>query len=60
MTSQALRDAVLKDTADFYNGVHQGTLPAVSFVKPSALNDGHPASSKFSIFEAFVRKIRTE
>ena len=49
MTSQALCDAVLKDTADFYNGVHQGTLPAVSFVKPSALNDGHPASSKFSI-----------
>jgi phospholipase C len=60
MTSEALRDAVLKDTADFYNDLHNGTLPAVSFVKPSGLNDGHPASSKFSIFEAFVRKIVTE
>jgi phospholipase C len=60
MTSETLRDAVLKDTADFYNDVHDGTLPAVSFVKPSGLNDGHPASSKFSIFEAFVRKIVTE
>jgi phospholipase C len=60
MTNPTLRDAVLKDTADFYNDVRDGTLPAVSFVKPSALNDGHPASSKFSIFEAFVRKIITE
>ena len=34
-----------------------GTLPAVSWVKPSTFNDGHPASSKFSIFEAFARKI---
>jgi phospholipase C len=60
MTSETLRDAVLKDTADFYNDIHDGTLPAVSFVKPSGLNDGHPASSKFSIFEAFVRKIVNE
>src|SRR5579863_1856789 len=60
MTNQALRDEVLKDTADFYNDIHDGTLPAVSFVKPGGLNDGHPASSKFSIYEAFVRKILTE
>jgi hypothetical protein len=32
----------------------------VSFVKPSGLNDGHPASSKWTIFEAFVGKILTE
>jgi phospholipase C len=55
-----LRDAVQKDTVDFYNDVRDGTLPAVSFVKPSGLNDGHPASSKYSIFEAFVRKILIE
>jgi phospholipase C len=60
MTNPAARDAVLKDTADFYNDVQNGTLPAVSFVKPGGLNDGHPASSKFSIYEAFVRKILTE
>ena len=33
------------------------TLPAVSFVKPSGLVDGHPASSKFDLFEGFVKKI---
>lgn len=60
MADPAARAAVLKDTLDFYNDVHAGTLPAVSFVKPSGLNDGHPASSKFSIYEAFVRKILTE
>jgi phospholipase C len=60
MTNPAARDAVLKDTADFYDDVQNGTLPAVSFVKPGGLNDGHPASSKFSIYEAFVRKILTE
>ena len=34
-----------------------GTLPAVSFVKPSGLVDGHPASSKLNLFEGFVQKI---
>ena len=32
----------------------------MSFVKPGGLNDGHPVSSKFSIYEAYVRKIITE
>ena len=32
-------------------------LPAVSFVKPSGLVDGHPASSKLDLFEAFTKKI---
>ena len=31
----------------------KGTLPAVSFVKPSGLVDGHPASSKVDLFEGF-------
>ena len=60
MTNEALRTSVIQDTADFYTDIQDGILPAVSFVKPSGLNDGHPASSKYSIFEAFVRKILTE
>ena len=57
-TSQ--RSAVNQDTSDFYADLYAGTLPAVSFVKPSGLNDGHPASSKFDIFEAFTRKVVTQ
>src|SRR4029077_18114207 len=34
-----------------------GTLPAVSYVKPDGAMDGHPASSKWSLFEAFVDNI---
>ena len=60
MTNEALRTSVNKDTADLYTDIQDGILPAVSFVKPSGLNDGHPASSKYSIFEAFVRKILVE
>jgi phospholipase C len=59
MENAAVREQVVKDTADFYTDLQAGILPAVSFVKPAALNDGHPASSKFSIYEAFVRKIIT-
>jgi phospholipase C len=32
----------------------------VSFVKPSGLNDGHPESSKITLFEDFVKKIITQ
>nr|WP_294511310.1 alkaline phosphatase family protein [uncultured Rhodopila sp.] len=60
MTNELIREQVLKDTSDFYTDLQAGILPAVSFVKPGGLNDGHPASSKFSIYEAFVRKIITE
>ena len=60
MANETVRDQVLKDTTEFYTDLQAGVLPAVSFVKPGALNDGHPASSKFSIYEAFVRKIITE
>jgi phospholipase C len=60
MANETVRDQVLKDTTEFYTNLQAGVLPAVSFVKPGALNDGHPASSKFSIYEAFVRKIITE
>src|SRR6202012_5077839 len=37
--------------------IANGTLPAVSFVKPSGLVDGHPASSKLNLFEGFAKKI---
>jgi phospholipase C len=50
----------LKDTTDLYDDLSTGELPAVSYVKPSGLNDGHPESSKMSVFEGFVRKIVTE
>jgi phospholipase C len=57
MTNAAVRTAHLKDTTDFYSDVQNGTLPAVSFVKPSGWVDGHPASSKLNLFEGFVKKI---
>jgi phospholipase C len=60
MTNDTIREQVLKDTTDLYTDLQAGTLPAVSLVKPGGLNDGHPASSKYSIFEAFVRKIIVE
>jgi phospholipase C len=57
MTNDAIRTAHLKDTLDFYQDIANGTLPAVSFVKPSGWVDGHPASSKLDLFEGFVKKI---
>jgi phospholipase C len=47
----------IKDTIDFFAAVDNGTLPAVSFVKPDGLLDGHPASSKLDLFEAMLKKI---
>jgi phospholipase C len=57
MTNAAARTAHLKDTIDLYAGLANGQLPAVSFVKPSGFVDGHPASSKWDLFEGFVKKI---
>ncbi|HEY0758605.1 MAG TPA: alkaline phosphatase family protein [Acidisarcina sp.] len=57
MTDPAKRAAHLKDTTDLYADLKAGTLPAVSYVKPSGLVDGHPASSKLDLFEGFVKKI---
>ena len=57
MTDQAARTEHLKDTTDFYADVAKGVLPAVSYVKPSGLVDGHPASSKLNLFEGFVEKL---
>ena len=56
MTNPALR-ANLKGIRDLYGDIQQGTLPAVSIVKPDGFLDGHPASSKPELLEGFSRKI---
>jgi phospholipase C len=57
MADSKVRTAHIQDTTDLYNDIANGTLPAVSFVKPSGLVDGHPASSKLNLFEGFTQKI---
>ena len=57
MTNPKARREHLKDTTDLYAGIQSGILPAVSFVKPSGLVDGHSAYSKLILFEGFVKKI---
>ena len=56
MTSPALRSN-LKGIRDLYGDIRQGTLPAVSIVKPDGFLDGHPASSKGELLEGFAKKI---
>ncbi|MGA8617980.1 MAG: alkaline phosphatase family protein [Candidatus Sulfotelmatobacter sp.] len=57
MADANLRTAHIQDTANLYADIKDGNLPAVSFVKPSGLVDGHPASSKLELFEGFSKKI---
>jgi phospholipase C len=57
MANATVRQQHIQDTVDLYADISNGTLPAVSFVKPSGLVDGHPSSSKLDLFEGFVRKI---
>jgi phospholipase C len=57
MANDAVRTAHIKDTTDLYADIASGNLPAVSFVKPSGWVDGHPASSKWDLYEGFVKKI---
>ena len=51
------RRSHIQGLTDFYNAVQSGNLPAVSYVKPDGLLDGHPASGKPDLFEGFVQKI---
>jgi phospholipase C len=60
MTNAAQRAAHLKDVPDLAAAIADGTLPAVSIVKPDGLLDGHPASSKLDLFEAFAGNIIAE
>jgi phospholipase C len=57
MSNPAQVAAHIQDTLNLYTDITNGTLPAVSFVKPSGYVDGHPSSSKLDLFEGFVKKI---
>jgi phospholipase C len=57
MGNKKERTEHLQDTLDLYSDLVTGDLPAVSWVKPGGFNDGHPASSKYDIFEAYVKKV---
>jgi len=57
MGDSSQRAAHIKDATDFFAAIDNSTLPAVSFVKPDGLLDGHPASSKVDLFEAMVKNI---
>jgi phospholipase C len=57
MGNTAQRTTHIKDTIDFFNAIESNTLPAVSFVKPDGLLDGHPASSKVDLLEGMTKKI---
>ncbi len=46
--------------SDFDAPVANNTLPAVSITKPDGLTDGHPASSKLDLFEAFTKRLVQE
>ncbi len=56
MDDSTQRAAHIKDATDFFAAIDSETLPAVSFVKPDGLIDGHPASSKLDLFEGMVKK----
>jgi phospholipase C len=47
----------MRDVTDLFTDLMNGTLPAVSYVKPDGTMDGHPASSKWTLFEAFAQNI---
>jgi phospholipase C len=51
------RSEHIKDAIDFFNALDKGELPAVSYLKPDSLVDGHPASSKLDLFEAMLENI---
>ena len=57
MANPEVRTTHIFDTDQLYQDIRNGRLPAVSFVKPSGWVDGHPASSKWDLFEGFVKKI---
>ncbi len=44
----------IADVPDFFKDVENGTLPAVSFVRPYEPYAGHPANSSLSFYEDFV------
>jgi phospholipase C len=57
MTNAKLRNEHIQDSKILYDDIAASTLPAVSIVKPGWPSDGHPASSKLDVFEAFSKNI---
>jgi len=57
MTNATIRTEHIQDTANLYEDIKAGELPAVSVVKPGWPSDGHPASSKVEMFEGFTKNI---
>jgi phospholipase C len=57
MGNPTQRSEHIKDATDFFAAVANGTLPAVSFVKPDGLIDGSSATSKLDLFEGMLQKI---
>ncbi len=57
MGNAAVRAAHIKDVVDLFSAIQGDTLPAVSFVKPDGLLDGHPATLKVDLLEAMVKDI---
>jgi phospholipase C len=53
----SMRADHMRDVTDLFTDIQNGTLPAVTYVKPDGILDGHPASSKFDLFEAFTGNI---
>jgi len=53
----SLRADHMRDVTDLFTDLKNGTLPSVSYVKPDGAMDGHPASSKWDLFEAFADNI---
>ena len=47
----------MRDVTDLFMDLANGTLPAVSYVKPDGYLDGHPGGGKWTLFEAFVRNL---
>ena len=59
MTNATLRTEHIQDAQNIYEDIAASDLPSVSIVKPGWPSDGHPASSKLSIFETFTKNIVT-
>ncbi len=55
MTSQL--KSRLHDLPAFFSDVADGALPAISFIKPDLLLDGHPGTSTPPLFEAFAKRV---
>jgi len=53
----AAEEAKLQNYGAFLNDVHNGTLPAVSFVRPFESLAGHPADSTTDLYELFLQDL---